>query len=229
LEIDPVGPSDWTRFEWAVLREELDRTSRLAKKLRLWTVLGAVHRLSEPHRPHNSLYVISDSGTLVTRYDERMLSNTKASFMYSPGATAVTFEVDGVRLGCAMGMETHYPEIFMEYERLGVDCVLFSTTGEVSPSATAFAAEVLGHAASNSFWASYSAHAPQSLTVPSGIAAPDGTWAARCRADGAASIALADIRIEQGPERPWRRVARAGLVAAPRIDGDPRSDGRGSF
>jgi hypothetical protein len=29
-------------------------------------------------------------------------------------------------------MESHYPEIFIEYERLDVDCVLFSTTGEHS-------------------------------------------------------------------------------------------------
>lgn len=62
-----------------------------------------------PHRPHNSLYVVSDYGELVTRYDERLLSNTKISFMYSPGKTAVTFEVDGFRFGCAMAMEVHYP------------------------------------------------------------------------------------------------------------------------
>ena len=88
-----------------------------------------------PHRPHNSLYVVSDRGELVTRYDERLLSNTKISFMYSPGKIPVTFEVDGVRFGCALGMEAHYPEIFIEYERLDVDCVLFSTTGELLYSA----------------------------------------------------------------------------------------------
>jgi hypothetical protein len=36
-------------------------------------------------------------------YDERLLSNTKLSCMYTPGAGPVTFEVDGLRLGCAMG------------------------------------------------------------------------------------------------------------------------------
>ncbi|HEV7319033.1 MAG TPA: carbon-nitrogen hydrolase family protein [Ensifer sp.] len=231
-EIGPaeVGPSDWTRFEWAVLREELDASIRLAGELRLWTVFGSVHRLTSPNRPHNSLYVVSDRGELVTRYDERMLSNTKISFMYTPGKSPVTFDVDGIRFGCALGMETHYPELFTEYERLDADCVLFSTTGETPSAAPPFAAEILGHAASNSFWVSYAAHAPQSVIAPSGIAAPGGQWAALCPTDGSPAIAIADIRIEPGNlARPWRRKARGDLYAPHQVDGDPRSESRNSF
>jgi predicted amidohydrolase len=225
-----IGPSDWTRFEWAVLREELDAVAGLARELRLWTVLGSAHRLSAPHRPHNSLYVLSDSGQLATRYDERLLSNTKISFMYSPGKIPVTFEVDGVRFGCALGMETHFPEIFSEYERLDVDCVLFSTTGGSPTAAPAFAAEALGHAASNTYWVSLSAHAPQSTVAPSGIAAPDGQWAARCPADGEPAIAVADLKIDPGnPARPWRRTARSDIYEPHRVSGDSRSDSRDLF
>jgi predicted amidohydrolase len=107
-----VGPADWDRADWRVLRQELAAIARLAGELRLWTVLGSVHRLTPPHRPHNSMYVISDHGELVTRYDERLLSNTKLSFMYAPGSGPVTFDVDGLRFGCAMGIEVHYPEVF---------------------------------------------------------------------------------------------------------------------
>lgn len=222
-----IGPSDWARFEWAVLREELDATRKLAGELGLWAVFGSVHRLTPPHRPHNSLYVVSEHGEPVTRYDERLLSNTKISFMYSPGKIPVTFEIDGVRFGCALGMEAHYPEIFIEYERLDVDCVLFSTTGESATAAPAFAAEALGHAASNSYWVSYSAHAPQSVTTPSGIAAPDGRWAAQCPTNGAPSIAVADIKTDpEHAARPWRRTARSDIYEPHRVDGDPRSDGR---
>ena len=57
------------------------------------------------------MYVISDQGELITRYDERLLSNTKLSFMYTPGSDPVTFEVDGLRFGCAMGIEAHFPEV----------------------------------------------------------------------------------------------------------------------
>ena len=122
-----VGPADWSRANWLVLRQEVEAIARLAGELRLWTVLGSVHRLTPPHRPHNSMYVISDRGELVTRYDERLLSNTKLSFMYTPGSGPVTFEVDGLRFGCAMGIEVHFPEVFAEYERLDVDGVLLST------------------------------------------------------------------------------------------------------
>jgi predicted amidohydrolase len=225
-----IGPSDWARFEWKVLRQELDATRKLARELGLWTIFGSVHQLTQPHRPHNSLYVVSDRGQLVTRYDERLLSNTKISFMYSPGKIPVTFEIDGVRFGCALGMESHYPEIFIEYERLDVDCVLFSTTGESAADAPPFAAEVLGHAASNNYWVSYSAHAPQSPTAPSGIAAPNGRWAAQCPMDGIPSIAIADIKTDPGhPARPWRRTARSDIYEPHRVDGDPRSDGRNIF
>jgi predicted amidohydrolase len=152
-----VGPSDWDRFEWTVVRDELANTAELAARLKLWTVLGSVHQLTPPTRPYNSLYVISDQGVVVTRYDERLLSNTKISYMYSPGAAPVTFDVDGFRFGCALGMEAHYPEVFGEYERLDVDCVLFSSTGEGKPGgAQAFATEVQGHAAANSYWVSFS-------------------------------------------------------------------------
>jgi predicted amidohydrolase len=225
-----IGPSDWSRFEWGAVQEELQATAKLAKHLKLWVVLGSVHQLTPPHRPHNSLYVISDRGEIVTRYDERLLSHTKVSFMYSPGKLPITFDAGGVRFGCAMGMESHYPEIFLEYEQLGVDCVLFSTTGELPDAAPAFAAEVLGHAASNTYWVSYAAHAPQSVIIPSGIAAPDGRWAALCETNGRPSIAFADIlKDPENLARPWRRKVRSDLYVPHQVNDDPRSDGRNVF
>lgn len=63
---ETVGPADWGRFEWATLREELVATSDLARERGLWTVVGSVHRLTGPNRPHNSLFVVSDQEELVT-------------------------------------------------------------------------------------------------------------------------------------------------------------------
>jgi predicted amidohydrolase len=226
-----IGPSDWSRAAWPVLHEELEAVRRLARQLKLWVVLGCQHRLSPPHRPHNSLYVISDDGRLVTRYDERLLSHTKISFMYAPGTSPVTFEIDGIRFGCALGMETHYPEIFVEYEALDVDCVLFSTTGELLANAATFAAEALGHAASNSYWVSFSAHAPQSPIAPSGIASPDGRWSSRCADNGESGIAVATITANDPghPARPWRRLARTDIYEPHRVVDDPRSHERNRF
>jgi predicted amidohydrolase len=231
-----VGPADWSLPDWEVLRQELAAITQLAGELRLWTVLGSVHPLTPPHRPHNSMYVISDRGELVTRYDERLLSNTKLSFMYSPGSAPVTFEVDGVRFGCAMGIEVHFPEVFAEYESLDVDGVLISTVAGQNPTGTAaFATEAQAHAATNSLWVSFAMSAQHSGAAPAGTISPDGHWAARCQGDGQPALAITDI--DNGTEtidiavsraRPWRRRARTGVYDAHLVT-DGRSDNRAAF
>ncbi|MGH3152752.1 MAG: carbon-nitrogen hydrolase family protein [Streptosporangiaceae bacterium] len=141
MSSDPgtVAEADWTRFDWAAQRAELRLIAGHAARLKLWTVVGAVHRLTAPHRPHNSLYVLDDHGRVDTRYDERMLSATKVSYMYTPGTSPVTFDVDGVRFGCALGMESAYPELWLDYERADVHCVLLSTQGPAAAAAIAIA------------------------------------------------------------------------------------------
>ena len=235
---DEIGPSDWDRVDWGGLHAELEAIATLAAELRLWTVFGSIHRLTPPHRPHNSLYVISDEGEVVTRYDERMLSNTKLRFLYTPGSEPVTFEVDGVRFGCSLGMEVHFPEIFGEYERLDVDCVLFSTMGVpvvqtppgTSPDSSVFAAEALAHAATNSYWVSFAGCAQDAGLAPSGVISPLGRWAARAPMDAVAAVVVVDL--DDGTEnlaRPWRRQARAGIYDDHLVRDDPRSEDRAAF
>jgi len=62
--------------DWTEVREQVERTAALAADLRLWVVIGANHRLTTPNRPHNSLYVVSDQGRVIGRYDKRYLSYT---------------------------------------------------------------------------------------------------------------------------------------------------------
>jgi predicted amidohydrolase len=227
--VNTVVPADWARVRWDVLREELAEIAKLARNLRLWTVFGSMHQLTSPHRPHNSLYVLSDEGQLATRYDERMLSHTKINFMYTPGAIPVTFDVDGVRFGCSLGMECHFPEIFIEYERLGVDCVLFSTTGG-APSDPVFATEVQGHAAANTYWISFSAHAQHSEIKPSGVISPSGEWVAHCPQDGKPAVAAVDLEYSSGNgARSWRRTARSALYEPYLVHDDLRSNERDIF
>lgn len=220
-----VAEADWTRFDWDAQQGELRAIAGHAASLKLWTAVGAVHRLTAPHRPHNSLYVIDDHGRVITRYDERMLSNTKVSYMYTPGTSPITFDVDGVRFGCALGMESAYPELFLDYERAGVHCVLLSTQG---PGA-AFALQAQGHASSNSYWISYATCAADAHAAPSGIIGPDGTWPARCAPADASAVALAGIdREHESLARPWRRTARGDLHATAAANQDPRTS-RDSF
>jgi predicted amidohydrolase len=222
---DNVGPADWDRADWTTLADELRAITVLAGELRLWTVLGSPHPLTPPRRPHLSLYVISDDGAIATRYDERMLSNTKVSHMYTPGSQPVTFTVDGVRFGCAMGMEATYPEVFLEYERLDVDCVLFSTHGSGNPANDApFALQSQALAAAASYWVSYSGTAEDAPNAPSGVITPNGDWLTRCPPGPTAAIATADLDLTaENYARPWRRVARSGLYAQYQALNDPRS------
>lgn len=204
---DSIGPADWDRADWATLARELDEVTRLAGQLRLWTVVGGIHRPAGSVRPSNCLFVISDRGQLVGRYDERMLSKTKSALMYTAGRAPLAFTASGVRFGCALGMETHYPELFSAYEEQDVDCILFSTHGNTE-TPFIFAVEAVGHAAANSLWISYAGPAEDG-TPSAGLAAPDGTWAAQCPTT-ATGLALADVTTStDSPARTWRRAARA--------------------
>jgi predicted amidohydrolase len=206
---DVIGPADWDRADWAALARELDEVTRLAGRLRLWTVVGGIHRPEGADRPSNCLFVISSRGELAGRYDERMLSKTKSTFMYTAGRDPLTFTASGVRFGCALGMETHYAELFSGYEEQDVDCILFSTHGNAELPGI-FAVEAAGHAAANSLWVSYAGLAADNAP-PAGLVAPDGTWAAQCVA-GAPGLAVTDVDTSTGsPARVWRRTARTTL------------------
>src|SRR3954453_23055844 len=117
---------DWDRVDWGLLVDELESVAERARDLGLWVVVGCSHRLTPPHRPHNSLYVISGRGEVATRYDKRYLSHTEITGWHTPGRGPCVFDVDGWRSGCALCIEVQFPEVFREYADLGVDCVLFS-------------------------------------------------------------------------------------------------------
>jgi predicted amidohydrolase len=143
---------DWSTVDWAVVRDELEQVMALAGELEMWVVLGSAHPLTPPHWPHNSLYVISDQGELVNRFDKRYCSNTEITRFYSPGFEGVVFTVDGFRFGCAICIEVNFPELFAEYESAGVDCVLFSAY----PVDAILRTKALVHAAINNVWLSLS-------------------------------------------------------------------------
>lgn len=229
-----LAEADWTRVDWDVMRAEAEAVASLAAQLGLWTVFGSLHPLTPPRRPHNSLYVISPSGAVVTRYDKRFLSNTEITWMYTPGTEPIVFEAEGLRFGCALCIEVHFPEILAEYERLDADCVLVSVMVD-DPVRPVIAR---AYAALYSYWVGYSTPAQYSRSAPAGIVAPGGHWIARCPANGQPAVTVADldsgssdpdIDVALRLARPWRRTARAGLYDNHRALEDPRSDIRTCF
>lgn len=231
-----VGPNKphfrgWN-IDWSPLRPELEDLAALAAELGVWIVAGSHHRLTPPHRPHNSLYVISDTGILAGRYDKRYLSASEVAEFYTPGKAPFTFAVDGFRFGLLICIEVNFPELWVEYARAGVDCVLFSTYSE-DPI---FDTIARGHAATTTAWVSVSVPASCSHAMPSGVIGPDGNWLQACPRDGRAGFVCADLddsdprlHIPLHAARPWRAIARQGDIYRQWMLDDPRSDDRSSF
>ncbi|HUZ52749.1 MAG TPA: carbon-nitrogen hydrolase family protein [Streptosporangiaceae bacterium] len=61
-------------FDWTGLSEAAAEIAGHARRLGMWVVLGSAHRLGGARKPHNSLFVISDAGQVVERYDKRFCS-----------------------------------------------------------------------------------------------------------------------------------------------------------
>lgn len=208
-----IGPSDWRKAQWNVLQEELDRIAALSGKLRVWTVIPSMDQLPTPNRPHNSMYIVSDQGKIAARYDERMLSTTKITWMYSPGKEPLTFEVDGYRFGLALGLDVLFPELFAEYDRLDVDAVLVSYSTSGSKGNETVPIQARGCAATNTYWISLAVPANPAAGVESGVIDPHGNWAVQGPADSTPAIAMTDMqRVEVSLiGRDFRRRTRARM------------------
>lgn len=226
-----LAESDWSKVNWPVYHRQLDEIAALAGDLGIWVALPGIHRLSGDRRPHNSMYVINDHGRVHTRYDERYLSHTKISFMYTPGTDPVTFVVDGVKVGCAMGLECNFPELFQDYERDDVQLALFSTHGSGSPAnSEPFSKSAEAHALINAYWVGFSTMAPGAPSSASALFSPGSTDPVRCTSEPVPAVATATIDLTlPNHNRPWRRKARSGIYQDHQVSDDARSLQRSSF
>ena len=219
--------ADWDDVDWTAVREELEQVTALAADLGLWVVLGSAHPLTAPHRPHNSLYVISDEGQLVDRYDKRFCSNTEITRFYSPGFDPVVFDIDSFRFGCAICIEINFPELFGEYEQLGVDCLLLSAY----PVDSIFHTKARALASINNYWLSLSVPAQSAELMSSGLIGPDGGCARTVEPRGELVVGEMDrddpqLHVALNLARPWRTSARQGEIYQRRRVDDRRSADR---
>lgn len=112
-------------FDWDACQAATRTVMALAGELGLWTVVGSSHRLSDGHKPHNSVYVIDAAGALVDRYDKRFCAGDAEGLTgdlahYAPGDHFAVFEIAGVRCGVLVCHDYRYPELYRAYHRLGV-------------------------------------------------------------------------------------------------------------
>jgi deaminated glutathione amidase len=115
-------------FDWDRLDRATEELREHARTLGIWTVVGSAHRFSDIRRPHNSLYVISDSGEFEARYDKRFCaggSDEQSGDLahYSPGGHSSTWSIDGVLCGALICHDYRYPELYREYSSIGVELV----------------------------------------------------------------------------------------------------------
>ena len=227
-----LHPEDWASFDWRQQEAELRAIADLCGDLRIFAVVGGAHRLAEGYPPHNSLYVFSETGALLTRYDKRFLSNSELGGWYSPGTAPITFDINGYRFGCAICIEATFPEVFQEFANLGVDAVFFSSYGIPEY----FQIALRAHAGLNCIWIGAATPVQKAAKGPAGIIGPDGKWVAQCAATPEPGLATAvlnrddpayDIPLQKA--RPWRLKARQGDIYRERMADDPRSEDRSGY
>ena len=127
VEFDSIKSLDWES-----LKSATEDVMDLARQLRLWVLLGSTHQLSGNHKPHNCIYVISDEGKIVERYDKRFCTGTDGKtptldlIHYSPGNHMTVFDVDGFRCGVLICYDYRFPELYRELKQAGVQVLIQS-------------------------------------------------------------------------------------------------------
>jgi len=165
-------------YDWDLLKEETERIMALAAKLRLWVVLGSTHRLTEPNKPHNSLYLIGSDGRIVDRYDKRFGTPGDLKRL-TPGDRFVNFTINGVKCSLLICFDLRFPELYRELYKQKVDCIFqsFYNARQKGPSVhTQIMRQTMQcRAATNHFWVSMSNSSGYYSPYPSCFIRPDGT------------------------------------------------------
>ncbi len=168
---------NFEQYDWDLLREETEKIMALATKLRLWVILGSTHRLTEPNKPHNSLYLIGPDGGIIDRYDKRFGTPGDLKRLTS-GDRFVNFTVNGVKCSLLICFDLRFPELYRELYQQKVDCIFqsFYNARQMGPSVhTQIMRQTMQcRAATNHFWISMSNSSGDYSPYPSCFIQPDG-------------------------------------------------------
>jgi predicted amidohydrolase len=164
-------------YDWQLLREETEKIMAFAGKLKLWVVAGSTHRLTEPNKPHNSLYLINPRGKIVDRYDKRFCT-PRDLHHYTAGNRFVNFTVGGVKCSLLICFDARFPELYRQLYKQGVNCILqsFYNARQKGPSVhTHIIRQTMQcRAATNYFWVSMANSSGYYSPYPSCFIQPDG-------------------------------------------------------
>jgi len=216
-------------YDWDLLKAETLRIMAQAGDLGLWLVLGSTHRLTEPNKPHNSLYLIDPKGNIVDRYDKRFGMPGDLRRL-TPGNRFVTFELNGVTCALLICFDLRFPELYRELYKLGVQCIFqsFYNARQSGPSVhTHIMRQTMQcHAACNHLWVSMANSSGPYSPYPSCVIQPDGMIVSQARPNRSDMLinTIDTNRKLYDPMADYRELAIAGqLTNGPTDLDDPRS------
>ena len=172
-----VDFSSFDGYDWDLLKDKTLEIIDLAGQLKIWAALGSSHRLTEPHKPHNCLYLISPDGKLMDRYDKRFGTQLDLD-NYTPGDRFVVFDINGVRCSLLICFDLRFPELYRELYKRGVKCIFqsFYNARQQGPSihSEIMRQTMQANAADNGFWISMTNSCGWFCPYPSCFIQPDG-------------------------------------------------------
>lgn len=220
-------------FDWKELFIATDSVLRMAKELKIWVILGSMHKLTGNNKPHNSLYLISPEGKISDRYDKRFCTEGDLEF-FSPGDHFVIFEINGVKCSLLICYDIRFPELYREIRKLGADVILQSfynarqKPGSIHPVIMHITAQAM--AASNYFYMSLTnSSAPESW--PCYFITPDGLVQNKL-SDNIPGVLISEVDLSENyydASRAFRDGAINGKLNSGDCVDDPRSEDRKSF
>ena len=220
-------------YDWPLLRGETEKIMALTKKLGLWVVLGSTHQLTEPNKPHNSLYLINPEGKIVDRYDKRFCTKGDLKRL-TAGNRFVNFSINGVKCSLLICFDLRFPELYRELYRQGANCIFqsFYNARQKRPSVHTYIMRqtMQCRAATNYFWASCANSSGYYAPYPSCFIQPDGRIVRQLKAHRPGMMVVTiDLKKKfYDASAEFRDIAIAGALSnGPKTIKDPRSRNTG--
>ena len=221
------------KFDWEELYRCTDSLLDLAAKLKIWVVFGSMHRLSDGHKPHNSLYVVNDQGEIADRYDKRFCTGGDLEY-FTPGDHFVTFSLKGVTCGLLICYDVRFPELYREYRKLNCDLIFQSfynarqEKGSIHPVIMPVSSQA--HAATNYFYMSLT-NSSAAESWPCHFITPDGLVQNKL-APNTPGVLISDVDTAfryYDASKEFRSGAISGKLNSGEVIQDPRSSDRKSI
>jgi predicted amidohydrolase len=220
-------------IDWDKLKTYTDSIMILAKRLKVWVILGSIHPLEEGYKPMNSLYVIDPNGKIAERYDKRFCTTGDLNY-FCAGDHFSSIEINGVKCGLLICYDIRFPELYREYSKMDVDVVFQSfynarqKPGGIHPKIMPVTAQA--RAATNHFYMSLTnSSAPSSW--PCHMITPDGLIQSKLETD-TSGILISEVDLSEkfyDASKAYREKALNGTLSSEKSPETARSKNRNSL